>query len=309
MSALFINGSQSSDDLKIGQWEWTRESSSLAIGTIVEGTDKSPILMVTDIVPGRYVFKLKVTDDQGLSSEDTVSVIVKPGNCVIELLELGRLENSSVNRKKKVKNMNVLFFNNLDPELLHLVELTLNVGAHLLTESQKESLVMKLQMLLRDEVSIVVRNLKSEPRTGRARLVFYVRQKDKKTSMPGPEVVHRLKEKLRQDSGLLQLSVAAVDTAVCQNNCSGHGVCDEESRQCMCEAFWMQNLIQKYFGNGESNCGELISCPTKILKILHQEDQNTKFRRSLFTAKKRVTFFQIFKSDEFRNELNEKISI
>lgn len=23
----------------------------------------------------------------------------------------------------------------------------------------------------------------------------------------------------------------------------------------MCEAFWMQNLIQKYFGNGDSNCG------------------------------------------------------
>lgn len=36
-------------------------------------------LQLTDIVPGRYVFRLKVTDDQGLSSEDTVSVIVKPG--------------------------------------------------------------------------------------------------------------------------------------------------------------------------------------------------------------------------------------
>lgn len=144
-----------------------------------------------------------------------------------------------------------------DPELLHLVELTLNVGANLLTESQKDSLVVKLQMLLRDEASIVVRNLRVEPRTGRARLVFYVQQKGKKITMPGPEVVNRLREKLRQDSGLLQLSVAAVETAVCQNNCSGHGVCDEESRQCLCEAFWMQNLIQKYFGNGESNCGEI----------------------------------------------------
>lgn len=34
---------------------------------------------LTDVVAGRYVFRLKVTDDQGLSSEDTVSVIVKPG--------------------------------------------------------------------------------------------------------------------------------------------------------------------------------------------------------------------------------------
>lgn len=37
------------------------------------------VLQLTDIVPGRYVFRLKVMDDQGLSSEDTVSVIVKPG--------------------------------------------------------------------------------------------------------------------------------------------------------------------------------------------------------------------------------------
>ena len=39
---------------------------------------------------------------------------------------------------------------------------------------------------------------------------------------------------------------------------SGHGVCDQESRQCYCEAFWMQDLIQKYLGDGESNCGKFI---------------------------------------------------
>ncbi|XP_017877512.1 dyslexia-associated protein KIAA0319 [Ceratina calcarata] len=219
ISALIINGSKSTDDLRISQWAWSRDSSSLAIGTIIQNSDKSPVLMLTDIVPGRYVFRLKVVDDQGLSNEDTVSVIVKP-----------------------------------DPQLLYLVELTLNIGGNMLTVSQKDSLVLKLQMLLRDEASIVVRNLREEPHTGRAVLIFYVEKKGGKAPMRGPEVVKRLKEKLRQDSGLLQLSVANIDTAVCQNNCSGHGVCDQETRLCMCEAFWMQNLIQKYFGNGDSNC-------------------------------------------------------
>ncbi|XP_011314056.1 dyslexia-associated protein KIAA0319 isoform X2 [Fopius arisanus] len=219
VNALIINGSQSSDDLMIGKWHWTRDPTSLAIGNIIEGTDQSPVLMITDVVPGRYIFKLKVTDDDGLFSEDTASVIVKP-----------------------------------DPQLLHLVELTLNIEAHSLTESQKDSLVLKLQMLLREEAVIVMTDLKAEQRTGRARLVFYVQEKGKKISLPGIEVVRRLREKLWQDSGLLQLSVTSIDTAICQNNCSGHGVCDEESRQCLCHAFWMQNLIQKYFGNGESNC-------------------------------------------------------
>ncbi|XP_011500564.1 PREDICTED: dyslexia-associated protein KIAA0319 [Ceratosolen solmsi marchali] len=219
VNALIINGSQSTDDLKIKEWLWTRDSTSLAIGNIIEASDKSPILMVTDVLPGRYVFRLKVTDDQGLSSEDSVSIIVKP-----------------------------------DVQLLNLVELTLNVGAHFLTESQKDSLFVKLQMLLQEEVSIIVRNIKAEPRTGRVVLTFYVERKDNKSTMPGTEVVDKLKEKLGQDSGILQLSVTNVETAICQNNCSGHGTCNQETRQCLCEAFWMQNLIQLYFRNGDSNC-------------------------------------------------------
>ncbi|XP_012263450.2 dyslexia-associated protein KIAA0319-like protein [Athalia rosae] len=219
INIIVINGSLSTDDLRIKQWLWTRDPTSLAIGTVLEGTDQSPILMLSDVVPGRYVFSLKVTDDQGLNSEDTVSVIVKP-----------------------------------DPHLLNLVELTLNVEVRLLTKSQKDSLIVKLQMLLHDGANIVVRNLRAEPRTGRAVLVFYVDKDGGKSVLTGPEVVQRLREKLAQDSGLLQLSVSSVETAICQNNCSGHGVCDQESRQCLCEAFWMQNLIQKYFGNGESNC-------------------------------------------------------
>ena len=47
IAAVILNGSQSSDDLKVAQWLWTREPTSLAIGSIVEGTDKSSVLMVS----------------------------------------------------------------------------------------------------------------------------------------------------------------------------------------------------------------------------------------------------------------------
>lgn len=56
VNALILNGSQSSDDLRIKQWLWTRDSESLAIGNIVNGTDKSPILMV--IVSSNYFLKI-----------------------------------------------------------------------------------------------------------------------------------------------------------------------------------------------------------------------------------------------------------
>jgi hypothetical protein len=47
--------------------------------------------------------------------------------------------------------------------------------------------------------------------------------------------------------------VVNVVCGLCQ---TGHGVCDQVTRHCLCEAFWMQNLIVKHFGSGDSNCGE-----------------------------------------------------
>lgn len=37
----------------------------------------------------------------------------------------------------------------------------------------------------------------------------------------------------------------------------GHGICEEETRVCVCEAFWMHNLYRTLFGDGESNCGKV----------------------------------------------------
>lgn len=218
-SIVLLNGSQSIDDLGIVSWKWTREPDSLAIGRVLGKSDSTSILMLTDVVPGRYVFRLKVMDEQGSSSEDTVSVIVKP-----------------------------------DPLRLQLVELTLNIGGEQLTKSQEDSLRLKLSLLLKDNPVIRVREFRQEHYSGRAQMVFYVENKTDKTAAPGPLVVSTLKTKLEQDAGLLELSVANIQTEICQNNCSGHGVCDKVTRVCLCEAFWMQNLIRKYLGDKESNC-------------------------------------------------------
>lgn len=43
---LVLNGTRSSDDLGIVRYSWTREPSSLAIGTIIDDSDKKPVLMV-----------------------------------------------------------------------------------------------------------------------------------------------------------------------------------------------------------------------------------------------------------------------
>lgn len=63
----------------------------------------------------------------------------------------------------------------------------------------------------------------------------------------------------------------------------GHGVCEKVTRLCLCEAFWMQNLIRKHFGDGESNCGELFQNVQELQSsnsmLLYLIDDNFSFSR------------------------------
>lgn len=42
---------------------------------------------------------------------------------------------------------------------------------------------------------------------------------------------------------------------MCLLRCSARGQCDPITKQCVCDPFWTQNPIRRYFGDGESNCG------------------------------------------------------
>ncbi|XP_059481063.1 dyslexia-associated protein KIAA0319-like protein [Neocloeon triangulifer] len=222
ISILKLNGSKSSDDLAVTKWKWSRDGASLAQGTVLDKSDSSPILMLSGVVAGQYVFRLKVEDEQGLSSEDVATVIVNP-----------------------------------DPQLMSLVRLTLGAASRTLRQAQLESLLKQITLLLHGGASIIVRSVDEEQNTGRATITFLaVRQASSgvNETLGGPQVVKTLRAKLRQDPSLLDLPVAMIETVVCQNNCSNHGTCDEATRQCLCEAFWMQDLFAQYFGDGDSNC-------------------------------------------------------
>lgn len=90
-------------------------------------------------MPGRYAFKLTVYDGQGLSSSDTVSVMVHP-----------------------------------DPLIMNLVEVTFSVNVETFTQSELDSLQQKLILLLGNNLKLIVRDLVMEPKTKEAVLIFYV---------------------------------------------------------------------------------------------------------------------------------------
>lgn len=97
---------------------------------------------LTDIEPGRYVFELTVTDDQGESDRDTVSIQVKP-----------------------------------DPLEMKLLEMTLNVPISTFTKSQLDSLVQKITLLLKDDMTINVTDIRGEVDTGNTLIIYFLSEK------------------------------------------------------------------------------------------------------------------------------------
>lgn len=80
-----------------------------------------------------------MTDDQGESDRDTVSVQIKP-----------------------------------DPLEMHLLEMTLNVPVSTFTQSQLDSLVQKMALLLKEDVKVNVTEVRGEIDTGNTQLIFFL---------------------------------------------------------------------------------------------------------------------------------------
>ncbi|CAH0400900.1 unnamed protein product [Chilo suppressalis] len=141
---LILNGSKSSDDFRIVSWKWTRSGSGLAAGTVILNSDTRPVLLLTNIEPGRYVFELTVMDDQGESGRDTVSVQVKP-----------------------------------DQQETNLLEMTLNIPVSTFTQGQLDSLVQKMTLLLKDDIRVNVTGVRGQVDTGNTQLIFFLSKEGK----------------------------------------------------------------------------------------------------------------------------------
>ena len=135
-----LDGSRSTDDLAVTRWAWTRDPDSLAAGTVI-GNMSSPRLVISDLVAGTYSFNLQVWDEQGLTSNKSVMVTVSQ-----------------------------------DPERLNIVELVLNKNLSHFTQSQKQDVLRRIQVLAKGkgELSVGEVHLASAHKSELATLHFKV---------------------------------------------------------------------------------------------------------------------------------------
>ena len=92
-------------------------------------------------------------------------------------------------------------------------------------------------------------------------LQFHVELKDPEGNIKiksGLKIVAELKSKLKDTDDIIGLKLIDLDTLICQNDCSGHGKCRQDTRSCVCESFWIENFIRRNLMDGKSNCGKAI---------------------------------------------------
>ncbi|MEE6464784.1 hypothetical protein FKM82_006354 [Ascaphus truei] len=79
INSIYLDGSNSTDDQRVVSYLWTRDGQSPAAGDVMFSSDHDPVLQLTNLVEGIYIFHLKVTDAKGDSDVDTATVEVRAG--------------------------------------------------------------------------------------------------------------------------------------------------------------------------------------------------------------------------------------
>ncbi|XP_066125797.1 dyslexia-associated protein KIAA0319-like protein homolog isoform X1 [Saccopteryx bilineata] len=215
-----LDGSKSSDDKGIVSYLWTRDEGSPAAGEVLNHSDHHPILLLSNLVEGTYTFHLKVTDAKGESHTDQTTVEVKP-----------------------------------DPRRNDLVEIILDISVSQLTERLKGMFIRQIGVLLGVlDSDIIVQKI--QPYTEQStKMVFFVQNEPPHQIFKGREVAAMLKNELRkQKADFLVFRALEIYTVTCQLNCSDHGRCDSFTKRCICDPFWMENLIKVQLRDGDSNC-------------------------------------------------------
>ncbi|XP_073487258.1 dyslexia-associated protein KIAA0319 homolog isoform X1 [Aquarana catesbeiana] len=219
-TSISLDGSKSVDDQGIVSYQWWRDGQSPAAGEVMDSSEHKPVLQLTNLVEGIYLFHLKVTDAKGESDMDTATVEVRP-----------------------------------DPRKQSLVELILEVAVSQLSEQQKDTLVRQLAVLLNVlDSDVKVQKIQAHSDLSTV-ILFYVESGHPIKTWKAIDVKRMLQNQLlKEKADFLLYKVLRVDTAVCLLKCSGHGHCDPITKSCLCYPFWMENFIEHYVSDGESNC-------------------------------------------------------
>ncbi|RCN37503.1 EGF-like domain protein [Ancylostoma caninum] len=222
-----LNASQSFDDAGIVAFHWQPFDDVPASMIALDGSEHRAVMFVTGLVEGTHLYNLTVSDQQKASDSIVVRLTVTKGEEETESVE--------ILMKKDIKEWTY----RLRRKLQDRIEASL-------AGSIEES----------DLVVVQFTRFEKLPQDGRLRAVFWARSHSKKENtmrhrrMISPDYngviikAERAVEILRHESTMLSdFHISVIQPLYCKLDCSGHGVCNDATKQCECDSFWMGNIF------------------------------------------------------------------
>ncbi|VFV24322.1 Hypothetical predicted protein [Lynx pardinus] len=150
-----------------------------------------------------------------------------------------------------------------DPRKSGLVKLVLQVCVGQLTGQQKDMLVRQLA------ADVQVQKIQAHSGLSTA-TVFSVQTGPPSVVLEAADVVRGLHRQLPEEKeDFLLFTVLRVDTADCLLESSGHGHCDPVTKLCVCSPLWVENPMECYLQDRESNCEwSIVSVTSVVLTLL-----------------------------------------
>ncbi|KAK6057568.1 EGF-like domain protein [Cooperia oncophora] len=229
-SVAVLNASSSSDDAGIVSFLWRPSDQVPASMIALDGTENTQIMFITGLVEGIHVYNLTVADQQKSKDSILVFLTVIKGDEELESVEI-------------------------------LLKKSIEEWTYRLRRKLRDRIEASLAGSIEESDSVVVHFTRFEklPLDGRLRAVFWATSHSKRDQTmrhkrlvtSNSDVIlkaERIVSILRQETSMLSdFRISVIQTLYCKLNCSGHGKCNDATKQCECDSFWMGNLFAYVF--------------------------------------------------------------
>uniref|UniRef100_A0A0N5AC19 PKD domain-containing protein n=1 Tax=Syphacia muris TaxID=451379 RepID=A0A0N5AC19_9BILA len=220
-----LNGSGSTDDAGIVRYLWTPHDDIPACIDILGDSLNKPELLLSDLVPGDFLFDLTVSDHSEAKNTTTVLLKVVASDEYLNSVEMFIKEYSA--------NITYRLRDRLKARIVAAV-------------------VSRVSLTEASNIVVHFSHFAQEPSTGKLRVVFYVKyETDKKPCKLFFAIALAMNEMKKY---YINICIYMFPHLVCSLDCSGHGSCSNFSKQCICDTYWMPNLFQYYLSGGSHDC-------------------------------------------------------
>uniref|UniRef100_A0A7E4UUC5 PKD domain-containing protein n=1 Tax=Panagrellus redivivus TaxID=6233 RepID=A0A7E4UUC5_PANRE len=228
-SIVALNGSLSTDDAGVVRYQWVPFDDVPACISALDESDSKPVLLLSGLVDGEFRFNLTVFDQQGLSNWTVVTLTVSNGDEQANAVE--------IYLKQRIDDITYRLRRKLEARL-----------SAALTSSISEAAIVYVHFT----------EFGQDPKTGNLRVVFHAEySKDAKHSsgqlpvVDGKQAVAILQKEVTMAE---EFSILQIDGLYCHRTCSFHGRCDNFTKECVCETYWMPNIFIAYSTGRQLDC-------------------------------------------------------